>query len=148
MEDNEQMKRTLFLAIGRSITERIQQRIRDNKITPPTLEKKKDPNAPDIMKLNKKGQQGTTLFDTGRLVRSIRPIVVGDSIYIGSNLVYARIHHLGGIINQKWTSKKTGKEIKRTIKIPARPYMFLDDADRSFIQQRIKLFMEKQLTKK
>jgi len=113
-----------FNAIGMSIAQRIKDRIRENRVKPAdeTIKKK-------II--------GTDLLVSSRLMKSIHHKVAGDTIYIGTNVIYAQIHHLGG---------KAGRG--RKVNIPARPYMFLDDADRSFIQQRIKLFMEKQLTKK
>jgi len=116
-------------AIGQTIAHRIKDRIRQNRVVAT------NPNA-------RKKTSGTTLVESSRLMQSIRHRVVGDVIYIGTNVVYAEIHHTGGPIHQKWISKRTGKEIKRTINIPQRPYMFLDESDVDFIKKRIIEFME------
>lgn len=50
------------------------------------------------------GAGGKTLFDTGRLLRSFassKPHVTNLAVSIGSNLPYARIHQVGGIIKAK-----------------------------------------------
>ena len=73
-----------LLSLAISIQNRIKKRIRENRITPKT---KKD--------------GGTTLVESSRLVNSIRHRISGDTIYIGTNLEYARIHHEGGIIRPK-----------------------------------------------
>lgn len=112
-------------------------------------------------------QGGQTLSDTGRLASSIQVIVSqqGSSLNIqaGSNLVYAAIHNFGGLINIPARSRlyvqkrytrgpKKGKFKKGTtfgqgyttkaytIKMPARPYLVLQNED---IVQILKLITEK-----
>jgi len=43
-----------------------------------------------------KKRGGSILRDTSRLVRSVKHEVSGNSVYVGSHLVYARIHQEGG----------------------------------------------------
>ncbi|ROL55814.1 hypothetical protein D9V84_10400 [Bacteroidetes/Chlorobi group bacterium Naka2016] len=101
-------------------------------------------------------QNGQTLSDTGRLASSIQVIVSqqGNSLKIqaGSNLPYAAIHNFGGVIHvparsrlyvqnryvrggkkgkfKKGTTFGQGSTTKAyTIKIPARPYLVLQDDD-------------------
>lgn len=43
-------------------------------------------------------KSGKKLFQTGHLRRSITTSVTSDSVTIGTNVIYAPIHHFGGII--------------------------------------------------
>jgi phage virion morphogenesis protein len=103
--------------------------------------------------LRVKQHGGFTLRLTARLMRSITYLADSASVEIGTNVVYAAIHQLGGIISQAArtavlhfkTSKKTGKTLfakpgkadraqkaaigARTITMPARPFLGLDDDD-------------------
>jgi phage gpG-like protein len=96
---------------------------------------------------------GKTLVLSARLYRSITFTASASGVEIGTNVVYAAIHQFGGDINQnarKQTvhfkvNKKTGrqrfskakgsshsKEVSigaRTIHMPARPFIGLDDDD-------------------
>jgi phage gpG-like protein len=59
------------------------------------------------------------LLDSGRLFKSVTFRADGQSVEVGSNLVYARIHQLGG---------KAGRG--RKVTIAARPYLGFNAADR------------------
>lgn len=96
---------------------------------------------------------GLTLVLTARLMRSITYLASPAGVEVGTNVVYAAIHQLGGDIKQSArtavlhfkTNKKTGRsrfakpgkadrarkaEIgARTISMPARPFLGLDDDD-------------------
>jgi phage virion morphogenesis protein len=98
---------------------------------------------------------GKTLELSGRLMRSITFIARATGLELGSNVIYAAIHQFGGAILQaarKATvhfkrSKRTGERLAgfrkagkgteaqevsigaRTIHMPARPYVGLDDDD-------------------
>lgn len=61
---------------------------------------------------------GKTLTDTGRLRSSIDYAATPSKVMVGSNIIYARIHQLGG---------KAGKGHK--VKIPARPYLGISQTD-------------------
>jgi len=77
------MNDRLLNAMGMLITREIKRRIRSNQVTPPSK------------------SRGTTLVKSGALINSIRHIIAGDKVTVGSNLVYARIHHEGGVIRPK-----------------------------------------------
>jgi phage virion morphogenesis protein len=59
------------------------------------------------------------LIRTGRLKASIGWKVLGDTIAVGTNLVYAAIHQFGG---------RAGRGMK--VRIPARPFLGLTEEDR------------------
>jgi len=78
---------------------------------------------------------GKTLLKTARLLRSITFSVGTRTLTVGTNVKYARIHHLGGVIKPK-----SGKALKvnipgvgwRTLKqvrIPARPFLVVQAED-------------------
>lgn len=92
---------------------------------------------------------GKTLIKTARLMRSITMTVLGRILTVGTNVKYARIHHLGGEIRKNVTVKKHrrfitqafGKPIEgrrilvrshqrqMDIDMPKRPYLIIQDAD-------------------
>ena len=113
-------------------------------------------------------QAGQTLQDTGRLAASIRVNVKADqgkiNIEIGSNLTYAAIHQFGGDINhpggtpyislgnglvrfvKKETASKLGIEKKtkpHIIRMPARPFLVLQDEDIDRINQTMVEYLAK-----
>lgn len=61
---------------------------------------------------------GKTLTDTARLRKSIDYAATSSKVMVGSNVVYARIHQMGG---------KAGKGHNATI--TTRPYLGVSDAD-------------------
>lgn len=67
---------------------------------------------------------GRTLTDTGRLRGSIAHTVTdgGRAVEVGSNVIYAAIHQFGG---------RAGRG--RKAKLPARPYLGIDERDRTNI---------------
>ncbi len=103
--------------------------------------------------LRAKRTGGKTLIDSARLLRSVTYIASERGVEVGSNAVYAAIHQLGGVIQQAArtavlhfkTNKRSGRsrfakpskadrarkaEIgARTIVMPARPFLGLDDDD-------------------
>lgn len=73
---------------------------------------------------NKRRRQfGKTLVDTARLRKSIDYATTPNSVMVGSNVVYARIHQLGG---------KAGRG--RKVTIPARPYLGVSKEDMEEVQ--------------
>jgi len=147
----------LLRDIGIYVTNSVKRRIRENKIDPPTTSKK----------------GGTTLVSSARLMNSITYRIDGDSVVVGTNVKYARIHQEGGIIrpkNAKFLAiplnpaakvmsprdfdntfihngiiyRKDKEKIiplyklKRSVEIPARPFLFLDKHDKDRIENMIK----------
>ncbi|MFH0299820.1 phage virion morphogenesis protein [Bradyrhizobium sp. 31Argb] len=96
---------------------------------------------------------GKTLILKARLYRSLTYIASATRLEFGTNVIYAAIHQFGGLIKQAAreavlhfkTNKKTGVSRfakprkadrarkaqigERTIHMPARPFIGLDDAD-------------------
>jgi phage virion morphogenesis protein len=73
--------------------------------------------APSTLKrLAKKGAGHKLLIGTGRLRNSIAQEIDGHTLRMGSNVVYARIHQLGGVAG-------------RGARIPARPYLVFRPED-------------------
>lgn len=80
---------------------------------------------------SRRGRMGKTLQKTGRLRSSIDYATTQDSVLVGSNVEYARIHQEGG---------KAGRGHKATI--PARPYLGISKADREDVEAVIQDYME------
>jgi len=79
-----------------------------------------------------------TLVDSGNLADSITHAATRDSVVVGTNVLYAAIHQLGGTIEGK-TSRGLRFQIGErwanvaSVTIPARPFMGLSDDDESMI---------------
>ncbi len=104
---------------------------------------------------------GQTLRQTGRLMRSLAVAPGENGFSIGSNLVYARIHALGGVIRAKnkpylafrvpvglVTSSKSGKKLKspkktyafvrvRQVEIPQRDYRYISQAGWTYMMSAL-----------
>lgn len=78
---------------------------------------------------------GQTLIDEGNLFRSIVHEPSPDSVAVGSNLIYARIHQLGG---------KTGRG--HAVTLPARPYLGLDEGDMAMIRDTVEAYLRRALS--
>jgi phage gpG-like protein len=74
---------SLLNRLGIIVVQSITARIRQGKVAPKT------------------NKSGTTLVQSSHLIKSIRHYVKADSVTIGTNLVYARILHEGGIIKPR-----------------------------------------------
>ena len=99
-----------------------------------------------------KERGGKTLTDTGRLQGSIGHRPSPDAVQVGSNVIYAAIHQLGGEIRPKkadalkfmlpdGTFIRTGK-----VSLPARPYLGIDDADEVAVEDVVETFVSRALT--
>jgi len=71
------------------------------------------------------------LIDTGRLRNSISFSASPFDVHVGSNLIYARIHQMGG---------KAGRG--RKVTIPARPYLGLSEDDQEEIAALVQEHVE------
>lgn len=71
----------------------------------------------------------------GELKKSVSEHVTNDFVEVGSSLVYARIHQLGGVIRPKKARSLAiplggGKVLRlQKVTIPARPYLSLRESD-------------------
>lgn len=93
-------------------------------------------------------ENGQTLVDTGRLRGSITHRASGDAVEVGTNVVYAAIHQFGGRIEAK--NKKAlsfpvgdGFAVVESVTMPARPFLGLNDADRSSILRIVERAIER-----
>ncbi len=79
-------------------------------------------------------EDGQTLTDTGRLRGSIAHTVAdgGRAVEVGSNVIYAAIHQFGG---------RAGRG--RKAKLPARPYLGIDERDRTNILRIVSRALER-----
>lgn len=81
-------------------------------------------------------QGGQTLVDTGRLRDSITWRATRRAVTIGSNVVYAAIHQLGGRIRArsakalKFHIPGVGWRTTAAVNIPARPFLGINAGDR------------------
>ncbi len=163
----------LLKAIGVKITMNIKKRIRDNKIKPSTTDKQK---------------RKATLTDSGNLLNSINYVIRENTIVVGTNVTYARIHHEGGTIVPKkakylaipltpaakvkspleWEDtyiakgiifRKLGKDqdenkdealykLQKSVKIPARPYLFISPEDENQISNIISKYYDNKIRSK
>jgi len=73
-----------------------------------------------------------TLIDRARLQNSVTARAETDKVTVGTNLVYARIHQLGGMAGRN-----------KKVKIPARPYLLVQDEDWAPIGQCLRGFLMK-----
>lgn len=98
-------------------------------------------------RLARTGKSGKTLDRTGRLSGSVSSQIRGNTVFIGSNLKYARIHQKGGTINhpggtkykfigpgkiaylKKGAKKFNGITKPHKIKIPKREYLIVSEAE-------------------
>jgi phage virion morphogenesis protein len=78
----------------------------------------------------KEGSTGKILQRRGNLARSITRHADAESATVGTNLVYAAIHQLGG---------QAGRG--RKVKIPARPYLELTRDDEDTIEKSFAKFL-------
>lgn len=67
---------------------------------------------------------GQTLVDNAVLKNSLGVKVSGDEAEVGTNVIYAAIHQLGGAIEpKKGKALKFGSTIVSKVEMPARPYL-------------------------
>ncbi|PRA87925.1 phage virion morphogenesis protein [Ochrobactrum sp. MYb29] len=119
-------RQELAEGIGRLVQEQTRQRIEEEKRSP-------DGGAwkPNITRTS-------ILYRSGALSRSIDYIATPDSVMVGSALVYARIHQLGGVIRPngaKALAFMIGNQLHlvQSVTIPARRYLGLSSANQSEI---------------
>lgn len=87
------------------------------------------PPLADSTRAKKKGR--LILVGKGRLLRSITYLAGSRELEIGSNVIYARIHQLGGMAGRG-----------RRVRIPARPYLWFEEEDLKELQETIADYLE------
>lgn len=119
-------RQELSEGIGRLVQEQTRNRIEDEKRSPEGSAWKQNITRTSI------------LYRTGALSRSIDYVATPHSVMIGSALVYARIHQLGGTIRPK-TAKALAfmignmMRLVQSVTIPARRYLGLSPANQTEI---------------
>lgn len=93
-------------------------------------------------------RQGTPLIDSGELRNSIQAEADNDTAIVGTNVLYAPLHHFGGVIAPKnkpfLAFQINGKWVytKKPITIPARPFMVLSAEDRADILEDVQQYFQ------
>lgn len=83
---------------------------------------------------------GKPLSDTGRLRQSIDYATAPDSVMVGTNVLYGRIHQVGGEIRpKKKKALKVGGRLVSKVTMPARPYLYVDEEDKAEVAHIIAL---------
>ena len=95
---------------------------------------------------------GGTLTDTGRLRGSISRSVSGPEVAVGTNLVYAAIHHFGGTIVPKeaggvlaFTGADGESAAVKSVTLPARPWLEIDAVAEADIADVVAEYLRKAL---
>ena len=116
-----------------------------------TIKRFADEEDPQGQKWEKSGraaaESGQTLTKTARLRKSIDYAATPGKVMVGSNLKYARIHQLGGVIKPK-----NGKALKfkgsagqdvfvKEVKMPARPFIGVSKSDLEEVRETIAAFI-------
>jgi phage virion morphogenesis protein len=115
-----------------------------------TLKRFQDEEDPQGQKWAPVARSGKILTDTARLRNSIDSAVAGDTVLVGSNVIYALIHQEGGVIkpvNKKSLKFKVGKGkggkwvSAKQVTIKARPYLGISTEDWQEIGETISDFI-------
>lgn len=141
----------VLLAVGEEITKSTRSRM-ERGVDPRGV--RWDSYAP-LNPLYAKTKQGPGIlrgagYTTSGLYRSITSYVDGRRLVWGSNLVYARIHQLGGVIrpkNKPYLSFEMGGELfhRQSVLIPARPYLGFTDEDRETLTEELHEYLARAL---
>lgn len=128
----------LMERVGRLIQERTRKRISQDKESPEGTPWK--PNA----------SRTRTLERSGQLYNSIDYLTTSDTAIVGSGLVYARIHQLGGTIKPNTAAALAfmaeGQLVfASSVNIPARPYLGLSADDEQEVIHVTEIFLSELL---
>jgi phage virion morphogenesis protein len=133
-----QARAGLLNTLGEYLTESTKQRIRDGGPAPNGTPWK--PLQPLTLELKKNKDHGI-LWDSGMLKDTLSFELEGeDAVAIGSMMVYARIHQMGGTIKPKEGRKALnvpGRGFRRSVTIPARPYLGVSPADKAVLERKV-----------
>lgn len=105
----------------------------------------RDPRGnPWIKSIRARVEGGQTLIDHANLVQSITHAPDAGGVSVGSNLVYALIHQIGGVIRAKsarglrFRIAGGGWVRVQSVTIPARPWLGISDEDKIALAAIIK----------
>ena len=102
---------------------------------------------PDNWKKSKRAQDtgGQTLVKSSRLKNSITYQADDTSLTVGTNVIYARIHQLGGEIRPK-TKKALNTPFgpRGAVRMPARPFLLFQDDDVEYLKDSIRRYLLRQ----
>ena len=109
------------------------------------------PWAPWSPRYTDRGQ--SILHKSGALLSSIESGVSGDTAFWGTNLVYARIHQLGGTIKPKPTNKRGllswidggQRRFARSVTLPARPFLGFGPGERRAVTEAFEAWWRRNL---
>lgn len=89
---------------------------------------------------------GLTLSDKGTLRNSFTTEAKPSRVTVGTTVKYAAIHHFGGIIKPRSGSGKKALNTpygpRRSITMPQRPFLMLQDEDRRNILRLVQTYLE------
>ncbi|KPU84961.1 hypothetical protein JI58_00505 [Marinosulfonomonas sp. PRT-SC04] len=127
-------KHELMDVVGRMIQLQTRQRLASDK------------TAPDGTPWQDNYSKSSTLYASGTLHDSIDYHSTSDEVVIGSPLIYAAIHHFGGVIKPKngkaLAFSSGGKSyVVKSVTIPARPYLGLSVNNRDEIESIVAEFI-------
>jgi phage virion morphogenesis protein len=127
----------VFKNIGEYEAEATKQRFRDERDPDGNVWQALNP----LYKETKKGPRILT-GQTGDLSRIVWQLASQSEVEIGSNMIYARIHNEGGTIVPKSAAALVfsmgGQTFKvKSVKIPKRQYLGINDEDRARIEEII-----------
>lgn len=115
-----------------------------------TLQRFEDERGPDGKRWKPshraRTQGGQTLTDSARLKTSITHRATRDQVEVGTNVIYAGIHQLGGTIRAKGGRLKfnipgLGFRSPMEVVMPARPFLGVDGDDRLTITELTDAFL-------
>jgi phage virion morphogenesis protein len=89
---------------------------------------------------------GKTLIDSARLFGSMTHEASDSGVAVGTNAIYAAIHQFGGTIRPKNAEALAfqvgGQSVfAQSVTLPARPFLGLDDEDRSAIEESVRKYL-------
>lgn len=132
-------KKLLMAAIGEALASGAQRRFQAQKAPDGQSWKQSERAA---------AEGGMTLSDSGILRKSIDYAATPDKVMVGSNVVYARIHQLGGVIKPKngkalkFTTASGKEVVVKQVNMPARPYLGVSAQDKEEVKACIQAFLK------
>ncbi len=113
-----------------------------------TIQRFEDEEDPQGKKWKESRRDGQTLTDSARLRNSITYATGPESVMVGTNVKYARIHQKGGVIKGKNGKKLKfegdgGDVFRDSVTIPKRPYLGVSSEDEEEVLATIGQYLGK-----